>query len=125
MATFVVLATHTVIAEFIGITHFPCRHLTSLCPDRCNHAHDAAEFKIIEYLAYDKFDKYGDDKKDIFRVRVDQKVSSDKQDPAIIEIIKSLAPGQKVKLFWEHIYVTDPETRSKWPERPVRSIAII
>jgi hypothetical protein len=47
---------------------------------------------------------------------------SEKQDPAQVAIAKTLKPGQKVKLYWEHIYVTDGETGSKWPERPARSI---
>jgi hypothetical protein len=122
MTNYDVLATNKVIAEFTGVKHFPCRHKTSLCPDQCNHGQDAAEFKILEWQEYEKLGKYGDDKKDVFRARIDQNGPNDKQDPAIVETIKTLTPGQKVKIFWEHIYVTDPETNSKWPERPIRSI---
>jgi hypothetical protein len=121
-SNYAVLTTNEVIAEFTGIKHFPCRHITSLCPDRCNHAQDAAEFKILEWQEYNKPGQYGDDKKDVFRARIDQNAPSEKQDPAVVEIIKTLTPGEKVKIFWEHIYVTDPETNSKWPERPIRSI---
>jgi hypothetical protein len=98
--------------------------MTSLCPDRCHHAHDAATFKILNYETYDKPGKYGDDKQDTVRVSLSEDPEgpqSDKQDPQIIAKIKSLSPGQKVKMFWEHIYVTD-ETNSKWPERPIRSV---
>jgi hypothetical protein len=122
MSTFEVLSSHKATGEFTGVTHIPCRNLTSLCPDRCNHAQDAAEFKILEYQQYEKPGEYGDEKADVYRVRIDQNAPREKQDPAVIEIIKSLTPGQKVKLFWEHIYVTDGETGSKWPERPLRSI---
>jgi hypothetical protein len=125
MTTEAVLTTNKVIAEFTGVTHFPCRLMTALCPNECNHAQDAAEFKILEWEVYEKPGKYGDDKKPVFRVRVDQKGNNDKQDPAVIETIKSLTPGQKVKLFWEHVYVTETSTGSKWPARFVRSIEVV
>jgi hypothetical protein len=122
MTTFEVLSLHKATGEFKGVAHFPCRHMTSLCPDRCTHAQDAAEFKILEYQQFEKPGKNGDDKQDIYRVRIDQNAANERQDPAVIEIIKSLTPGQKVELYWEHIYVTDTETGSKYPERPVRSV---
>jgi hypothetical protein len=122
MTTYEVLSLHKATGEFKGVVHIPCRHMTSLCPDRCTHAQDAAEFKILEYQQHEKPGQYGDDKQEIYRVRIDQNGPSERQDPALIEIIKSLTPGQKVKLYWEHIYVTDTETGSKWPERPLRSI---
>jgi hypothetical protein len=118
--TFEVLSTHRVIAEFLGIQHIPCRHLTSLCPDRCNHGQDCASFKVISYEKYEALGRWASEEQEVFYARVDQKVPAEAQDPAIIEIIKSLTPGQKVKLYWEHIYVTDQG--SKWPERPIRSL---
>jgi hypothetical protein len=120
MSTFQVLATHKTIAEFTGIQHFPCRHMTSLCPDRCTHAHDAAVFNIVEYESYEKPGQYGDEKQSVYRVRLDNNGTTDKQDPALIAVIKDLAPGQRVRLSWEHIYVSD--NGSKYPERPLRSI---
>jgi hypothetical protein len=122
--SFEVLASNKTTAEFIGIEHVPCRFRTSLCPDRCNHAHEAARFKILTYEEYEKRGKYGDDKKDILQVSLSEESDaphSDKQDSQIVEKIKSLSPGQKVKLAWEHIYVTD-ETNSKYPQRPIRSV---
>jgi hypothetical protein len=120
--TFEVLAKHQATAEYTGVAHFPCRHMTSLCPDRCTHAQDAAEFKILEYEVYEKLGQYGDDKQTVFRTRVDQNAPRERQEQAIVDQIRALAPGQKVRIAWEHIYVTDGETNSKWPERPVRSI---
>jgi hypothetical protein len=125
--TFEVLTTNKATAEFIGTQRVPCRVMTSLCPDRCHHAHDSAQFKILEYEQYEKPGKYGDDKQETLRVSLSEDpegAQSDKQDPAIIAKIKALSPGQKVRVFWEHIYVTD-ETNSKYPQRPVRSIEVI
>ena len=34
-----------------------------------------------------------------------------------------LSVGQVVGLDWAHVYVTDPETGSKWPERIVTKLA--
>jgi hypothetical protein len=125
--SFEVLTKNKTTAEFIGIQRMPCRFMTSLCPDRCHHAHDAAHFKILTYEQYEKPGKYGDEKKDILQVSLSEDPEgpqSDKQDSQIIAKIKALSPGQKVKLCWEHIYVTD-ETNSKYPERPIRSLECI
>jgi hypothetical protein len=125
--SFDVLASHKATAEFIGTERIPCRFMTSLCPDRCNHAHDAARFKILTYEEYEKRGEYGDDKMETLQVSLAEDTgcsNTDKQDLQIIAKIKTLSPGQKVKLFWEHIYVTD-ETNSKYPQRPVRSVACI
>jgi hypothetical protein len=124
MTTYEVLATHKALAEYTGVVHYPCRHMTSLCPNQCNHGQDAAQFKILEYLEYAKTGQYGDDKQDVYRVRIDQKNPQEQQDPAIVATINSLTPGQKVKLFWEHIYVTDGATNSKYPQRPIRSVEL-
>jgi hypothetical protein len=125
-STFEVLSVHHTITEYVGTVHIPCRHMTSLCPDHCKHAFDAAEFKIISYEHYEKPGKYGDDKQTKFHARLDSNKDSrvDYQDPKFAAIIRELTPGQKVKLLWDHIYVSD-ETGSKWPERPIRSIELI
>lgn len=120
MSTFEVLATHQAIAEFVGTQHFPCRHMTSLCPDKCTHAHDAAVFNIVEYEIYEKPGKYGDEKQSIYRVRLDNNGPTDKQEPELLAAIKELIPGQRVRLRWDHIYVT--QNGSKFPERPLRSV---
>lgn len=38
------LSDHVAEAEFTGIIHRKCRFLTSLCPDKCDHARDFARF---------------------------------------------------------------------------------
>jgi hypothetical protein len=120
MKIFEVLALHRAIAEFAGIQHFPCRHMTSLCPGKCNHAHDSAVFRIVEYELHEKPGRHGNEKQSVYHVRLDQKVEAEQQDPAVLAIIQGLTPGQKVRIHWEHIYVT--KDGSKWPERPLRTI---
>jgi hypothetical protein len=125
--SFEVLTKNKTTAEFIGIQHVPCRLIGPLCPNRCHHPHDAARFKILSYERYEKPGKYGDEKLDIFQVNLTedpQAPQMDRQDSKIIAQIKTLSPGQKVKLYWEHIYVTD-ETNSKYPERPIRTLECI
>jgi hypothetical protein len=123
MSTFEVLSVHRTIAEYVGIVHMPCRFRTSDCPDRCGHAFDAAEFKILSYEEYEKKGEYGDEKRTKFHARLDATDASrtDYQDPKFTEVIKTFSPGQKVKLSWDHIYVTD-STGSKRPERPIRAL---
>jgi hypothetical protein len=125
--TFVVLSAHHVVAEYVGIHHFPCLFRTSLCPDRCNHAHDSGEFRVIKYESFEKHGNEGDEQQSKIFGRLDSHEHSrvDYQEPAIAAQIKALSPGQKVKLFYEHIYVTDRDTGSKWPERPIRTIEVI
>jgi hypothetical protein len=122
--SFELLATHKTTAEFIGVYRVPCKFMTSICPDRCNHACEAASFKILNYEEYKKTGQYGDDQADILEVNLSDDSDcphSDQQHWFVVAKIKTLIPGQKVKLFWEHIYVTD-ETNSKYPQRPVRSV---
>ena len=40
----------------------------------------------------------------------------------IAERVRALAPGDKVRLVWEHVYVTD-ENGSRFPERVVRELS--
>jgi hypothetical protein len=124
MTTHVVLSLHRVTAEYIGTRHVACRFMTSLCPDRCNHSFDTAEFKVLSYESFERPGKEGDEKQTSVYARLDSNPQerTDYQTPEIAAKIKTLSPGQKVKLFYEHIYVTDGETGSKWPERPIRSI---
>jgi hypothetical protein len=125
MTTSEVLSSHRAIAEFAGVEHFPCRFKTSACPDHCTHGRDAATFKIEAYEAYEKKGEYGDAQQTVFRARVDQPESREKQDPEIVAKIQTLAPGQKVRIAWEHRYVTETETGSKWPERQVVALEVL
>ena len=55
-----ILSHHDAICEFTGIKHIPCRFMTSLCPDRCDHASDVAIFKVLEYKNYEQKGEYGE-----------------------------------------------------------------
>ena len=112
-----VLAINETIATFTKIEHVPCRFRTALCPDRCDHATDTAVFKIDEYVKYEQPGKYGDDKAEEFYWNLKPNADSNKLHPEYIEQVKALKPGQKVKLNWNHLYVSDGCCQS--PERRV------
>jgi hypothetical protein len=125
MTTSQVLSAHRAIAEFAGVQHFPCRFKTSICPDQCTHARDAATFKIETYEAYEKKGEYGDAQQTVFRARIDQREAREGQDPEIVAKIQTLSPGQKVRIAWEHLYVTETATGSKWPERHIVALDVL
>ena len=116
-----VLSHHDAICEFTGIQHIPCRFRTALCPDRCDHASDVAMFKVLEYKNYELKGKYGDEKQERWFIGLkEQDDDEGAQTKEVIDKIKALKPGQKVKLWWDHIYVTDEN--GQHPERPVKLI---
>ncbi|KAK8860366.1 hypothetical protein M9Y10_012030 [Tritrichomonas musculus] len=117
MSTADVLCVNEVIATFTEIKHFPCHFRTALCPDRCGHARDSAIFKIDEYLKYEKPGQYGDEKQENFMWNLKPEADSNKLHPEYLEVVKSLQPGQKVKINWTHFYVHDDN--GAHPERSV------
>ena len=118
-----ILAIQEVIATYEGTRHIPCMFRTALCPDHCDHAKDVAVFKIKEYTKYEKLNKYGDDKTDEFLW--DLKVQSDnnKLHPEYLKIVKTLKPGQNVRIHWTHFYITNDG--ASYPERSVTYFEII
>ncbi|KAA6330966.1 MAG: hypothetical protein EZS28_053438, partial [Streblomastix strix] len=102
--TFDVLSKHTAIATYGGIEHIPCRHMTSLCPDKCNHARDVGKFNIEKYEFYEKKGEYGDEQQKVYHFNTNPNAEQDKQDPALIQKVKDLPAGAKVRITWEHIY---------------------
>ncbi len=114
-----VLATNKTIARFDGYKDIPCRHLTSLCPDRCGHASRVAVFTIASYIDYHKGGQYGDDKEKTFYVDVKKPVYG--QSPQVAATIAGLKPGDIVRLDWQHLYMHDGG--SMYPVRPVNYIA--
>ena len=116
-----ILSHHDAICEFAGIRHIPCRFMTALCPDRCDHASDVAVFNVIEYKTYERTSKYGDEKQTTILCEVKKPVYN--QDPSIAEKAKSLTPGQKVEVVYDHLYVHDD--RGARPERPLISITVV
>lgn len=116
-----ILSHHDAICEFTGIKHIPCRFMTSLCPDRCDHASDVAIFKVLEYKNYEQKGEYGEEKQENIYCEVKKPVYH--QDPAIAEKAKSLTPGQKVEVVYDQLYVHD-DTGAR-PERPIISITVL
>ncbi len=114
------LSSHSTVAKFIGIKDHECLGKTSLCPDRCGHSGKLATFEIIEYLDYQKTGEYGDPKQTIFQVLIRDNLGKAKIPAEILSIIESLKANTKVKLSWNHDYVTRDKTSS--PERPITKI---
>mmetsp|Transcript_8953 Transcript_8953/g.23449 ORF Transcript_8953/g.23449 Transcript_8953/m.23449 type:complete len:135 (-) Transcript_8953:74-478(-) len=119
------LSLHETVSRFAGVVDMPCRHMTSLCPDKCNHGGPVAVFDVEEYRKYEKPGKYGDAQASKFHV----KLSDSCQPKSAIECIGTLEKGQMVKLNWNHDYVTCTSSggkfSSKYPERPITLLEII
>jgi len=114
------LSSHSTVAKFIGIKDHECLGKTSLCPVRCGHSGKLATFEIIEYLDYQKTGEYGDPKQTSFQVLIRDNLGKAKIPAEILSIIESLKTDTKVKLSWNHDYVTRDKTSS--PERPITKI---
>ncbi len=114
------LSSHSTVAKFIVIKDHECLGKTSLCPVRCGHSGKLATFEIIEYLDYQKPGEYGDPKQTSFQVLIRDNQGKAKIPAEILSIIESLKPDTKVKLSWNHDYVTRDKTSS--PERPITKI---
>ncbi len=114
------LSSHSTVAKFIGIKDHVCRGATGLCPDRCGSSGKLATFEIIEYLAYEKPGEYGDPKQTTFQILIKDNQGNAKISAEILAAIESLKPETKVKLSWNHDYVTKDKSSS--PERPITKI---
>lgn len=114
------LADHVAEAEFTGVIHRKCMFMTSLCPDKCDHAKDFAVFRIIKYLDYQKPGKYGDEKQEKLMVDLNPAHKPILQGADILKKIAALKAGDKVVLHWSHYYMH--KDSSSFPERPVISI---
>lgn len=115
------LSQHVTIAEFEGLEFRACRHLTSLCPNKCTHAGQVATFKITKYLDYKKPGQYGDPKREKFRLMIEDQLGNAKVPDDIRIAIKALQKGDAVHLSWNHDYVT--KNRSSYPERSITKLA--
>lgn len=116
------LASNTVVAEYLDTVHQPCRFRTALCPDRCDHAADIARFRVLENKDYRRPGQYGDDKAEKDTVlMVDATRDIPGQDDADIhKKLAELKPGDKVEMTIAHYYVQDKG--SHYPTRPVRKL---
>ena len=111
------LASNTVLARFTGVQEHPCRFMTALCPNHCDHATRLASFEVLENLAYEKPGKYGDDKLspgDTAVVDVQKPVPG--QSPHVAQLISALKPGDVVRLTIRHYYIK--QGQGQFPARP-------
>mmetsp|Transcript_10309 Transcript_10309/g.21679 ORF Transcript_10309/g.21679 Transcript_10309/m.21679 type:complete len:133 (-) Transcript_10309:627-1025(-) len=118
------LAVHETRSRFSGVVQMPCRHLTSRCPDRCNHGGAVAVFDVEEYVRYEKPGHYGDAEAKKFHVKLNDPC----QPKDAIVLLESLKGGEKVQLNWNHDYVTrtyENGGSSKSPERPVTLLEVV
>lgn len=119
--TFELLSRHDTVAEFAGTREHVCLGRTMLCPDRCGASGTLAAFRILRYDNYEKPGKYGDPQTDEFVFMLKSTTGTSAVSDEIARAVRSLSPGDKVRLVWEHVYVTD-ENGSKFPERRVREL---
>jgi hypothetical protein len=112
----VILSTHSTLSVFRGTAIQPCRHRTTLCPDRCGHGGSVAAFAVQRYFSYAKPGLYGDERQTVFHARVDE------APPAIAATIASTPVGALVRLDYTHYYVTRKESsggQCSFPERVI------
>ena len=110
------LSKHDTVAVFRGLEQRPCRHLTSLCPDRCGHALRLARFDIADYTSYEKLGEYGDERAATHYLTLSG--GQDAVPSTSAELISTLHPGDRVRLAWHHDYVTSRDG-GKFPRRPL------
>ena len=118
------LAANTVVAKYVGEQEIPCRFMTALCPDRCDHATTLAAFEVIENEAYEKPGRYGDEMLapgDTAVVDVKKDVPG--QPDEIAETIARLSPGDVVRLVIVHYYVQ--QGQGQFPVRPAIQLQIL
>ena len=118
------LATNTVVAKYQGIQEIPCRFMTALCPDKCDHATKVARFEVLSNERYEHPGKYGDEKLEPgSTAMVDVKKEVLGQSPEIAKRIASLQPGDTVRLTITHYYVT--KGQGQFPVRPAEQLDIL
>lgn len=111
------LSRHDTNAVFTGTREQRCMGRSMLCPDRCGHSGTVAVFEIESYNAYSCPGKYGDPTTGEFICMLKPEGTTEVS-AATVEKIRALSPGDKVRLVWDHIYVSD--AGGSFPERPIR-----
>ena len=115
------LAHNTVTAIYERVMERPCHFRTADCPDKCGHGMRVAIFRVVSNDSYDRPGQYGDDKLEPGEAcMVDLKKGVEGQDPAVIELIKGLKPGEAVQMTITHYYVKS--NNCHYPVRPVTEI---
>lgn len=115
------LATNTVSARYVQVVDQPCRFMTALCPDKCDHATKLAQFEVLNNEHYEKRGEYGDEKMEPHTLAVvDVQKPVPGQSPEVAKLISELKPGEVVTLTINHYYVQ--QGQGQFPVRPVVSM---
>ena len=118
------LASNTVTAQFVGMKERPCHFRTALCPDRCDHAMKAAQFRVLSNESYEKPGKYGDDKAEAGNMLlIDARNTVPGQPDDMLQKLADLKPGQVVRLTQKHYYADLGEVVT--PIRPVTQLEVL
>ncbi len=118
------LASNTVTAQYVGTMERPCHFRTALCPDRCDHAVKAAQFRVLTNEAYEKPGKYGDDKAAAGNMlMVDVRNDVPGQPDGMLQKLSELKPGQLVRLTQKHYYADLGDVMT--PIRPVTELEVL
>lgn len=120
-----VLASHDVEASYAGTQERRCMHMTSLCPDRCNHANMWAIFNVDKYLSYSKPGQYGDEEQTTFALQLRPAETKVSHAPGTLDLVSTLAPGDRVRLTWVHEYVSELDERGHGGKYPIRRVTMI
>lgn len=116
------LAEHETVAQFEGIEYRLCRGLTTLCPRECGDSGEFAKFKIVKYVRFVQHGKYGSRQKS-FVIQVSDYHRQPRGDASLLATVRTLQPGEYVRLDWHHDYVT--RAGASYPERPVVKLEAI
>lgn len=106
------LAENRVVAEYLGTQEIPCRFMTALCPDKCDHATTVANFRVLSVEHYVRHSEYGDEK-----LSAGDILPVDIRRPAPGQVaLPALNKGDKVRLTIQHRYT---KGNVQEPIRPV------
>lgn len=118
------LASNTVVAQYVSTDARPCYGRTSLCPDRCGHAVQLAKFRVLMNEAYEQPGKYGDDKAVAGNLLlVDASSDIPGQDVEMLKKLAELKPGQVVRITQKHYYAEVSGVHT--PIRPVTQLELL
>lgn len=118
------LASNTVVAQFLGMQERPCYFRTALCPDRCDHAAKVAQFRVLTNEAYEKPGKYGDDKAAAGNMLVvDARADVPGQSDDMRQKLAGLKPGQLVRITQKHYYGEIDGVHM--PMRPITQLEVL
>lgn len=118
------LASNTVVAQYVTTELRPCHGRTALCPDRCAHAVKVARFRVLSNESYEQYGPYGDDKAAAGNLMlIDAGADVPGQPEGIIQKLAGLKPGQVVHMTQKHYYAELEGCHS--PVRPITQLEVL